>query len=261
MFITSIDVDVGDEKVGTINRGRYDQDVHEHYSERFVGEVEQRNLPLLIKLFEDIEVPVTFAFRGQLFDVDTHLPRLVKHSSLKHEIGSHGYFHRAFTGLSHDEANEELRMTSRAMKKLDVFPRSFVFPRNMIAHLDLLRKYGYVCYRGLGGLIRDGMYVRRDSNGLHDVHPSLFIGWLKDTAFAMRIVDQCVSKKLPFHVWFHPKDLGDTEEQARKRIERILSPLLSHAKRKEKAGTLTFETMSSATNKAKATLKHQIHNG
>lgn len=255
MFIISIDVDVGNEKLGVINRGKFDRDVDDHHSERFVGEIEKRNLPLLLNLFEDFEIPVTFAFRGQLFDVDTSFPKLVKASSTKHDIGSHGYFHRTFTSLTYDDANEELKMTSKAMKKLGITPRSFVFPKNQIAHLDLLKKYGYACYRGLGGLIRDGLYIRTDSNGLYDIHPSLFIGRIDNSLLVKETIDICVRKKLPFHVWLHPKDIGTTEEQAVKRIERMLSPLLKHVKRKEKAGALTFETMLSAANKAKATLK------
>lgn len=258
MFITSIDVDVGNERLGVINQGKCDRDVSEYDSERFVGEVEQRNLPLLLNLFEDFEIPMTFAFRGQLFDVDASFPKLVKRSSIGHEIGSHGYYHRSFTNLSQEEANEELKMTSIAMKKYGVIPKSFVFPRNRIAYRDLLKKHGYVCYRGLGGFVRDGSYIRRDCHGLYDIHPSFFIGSLaraseiRDSSFTKRIVDICAKRKLPFHVWFHPRDIGETEEQAKRRIERTLSPLLRHAKTKERVGALTFETMLSASNRAKA---------
>jgi len=254
MFITSIDVDVGSKELGVINQGRYDRDVSGslHDSESFVGEVEQRNLPLLLSLFDDFEIPVTFAFRGQLFDVDTSLPKLVMSSSIKHEIGSHGYYHRAFTSLSCEEANEELKMTTIAMKKIGVIPRSFVFPRNKIAHLDLLKKHGYICYRGLGGFTRDGTYIRTDYDELCDIHPSQYIGRTADPFFVKKTVDICARRRLPFHVWFHPRCIGDTEEQAKRRIERTLSQLLRHAKRKERVGALTFETMLSVMNKAKA---------
>ncbi len=255
MFITSIDVDVGNEKLGLLNRGRYDRDISDHDSERFVGEVEQRNLPLLFNLFEDFEIPVTIAFRGQLFDVDASFPKLVIGSSIRHDIGSHGYYHRAFTSLSHEEADEELKMTSIAMKKYGVIPRSFIFPKNMIAHLDLLKEYGYTCYRGLGGFLRDGTYIGTDYGGLYNIHPSFFMDSINDSSFVKRIVDTCSRRKLPFHVWFHPRDVGDTKEQAKKRIKRTLSPLLKHVKRKERAGVLTLETMFSATNKARAMLR------
>ncbi len=250
MFIVSIDVDVGNEKLGVINQGRFDRDVSDYDSERFVGEVEQRNLPLLFDLFEDLEIPVTFAFRGQLFDVDVSFPKLVMGSSIRHEIGSHGYYHRVFSSLSREEADEELKMTSTAMKRGGVVPRSFVFPKNKIAHLDLLMKYGYICYRGLGGFIRDDTYIRAKYDELYDVHPSFFVGRLNDLFSAKRTVDICARRKLPFHIWFHPRDIGDKEEQAKRYIERMLAPLLRHAKRKERVGALTFETMLSAVNKA-----------
>ncbi len=255
MFITSLDVDVGDEKVGVINQGRCDREVSALVSERFVGRVEQRNLPLLLNLFEDFEIPITFAFRGQLLDIDMSLPKLVMGSSIGHEIGSHGYYHTAFTNLSREAADEELKITSMAMKRVGVAPKSFVFPRNRVAHLDLLKKHGYVCYRGEGGLIRDDTYIRADHDSIYDVHPSLWIGWIHDPFIVKKTVNICARRRLPFHVWFHPRDIGSAKREAERRIRTMLSPLLRYAKGKERGGTLTFETMLSATIKAKALVR------
>ena len=67
---------------------------------------------------ENSEIPATFAFRGQLADTDDSLIELVKQSSIKHEIGAHGYYHRCFTSLSHSEAERELRMISAGIEKI-----------------------------------------------------------------------------------------------------------------------------------------------
>jgi len=37
----------------------------------------------------------------------------------------------------------------------------FVFPKNIIAHLDLLEKYRYKCYRSYGNFINDDMYIKK----------------------------------------------------------------------------------------------------
>ncbi len=80
---------------------------------------------------------------------------------------------RVFTALSELEAERELRMISAGMKKFGITPKSFVFPKNQVSHLQLLERYGYLSFRARGNFFRDGMYIRKYGN-LFDVHPSLF---------------------------------------------------------------------------------------
>jgi len=148
MFIISVDVDVGDKELGVINDGKNDANVSSSTSEYLVGAIEERVLPLIVDLFDDFEIPVTFAIRGQLTEVDDSILDLILHSTVKHDIGAHGYYHRQFVNLSRTEAENELKMISVGMKNFGILPRSFVFPRNSVAHLELLEKYGYECYRG-----------------------------------------------------------------------------------------------------------------
>jgi len=69
MLIISIDVDVGSKELGVINEGKNDANVNRYISEYSVGEIEERALPLFVDLFNDFEIPVTFAIRGQLTEV------------------------------------------------------------------------------------------------------------------------------------------------------------------------------------------------
>lgn len=63
-----------------------------------------------VDFFNDLKIPVTFALRGQLLEVNTSIVDLLLESPIQHEIGSHGYYHRDFTKLSHSEAEYELRI-------------------------------------------------------------------------------------------------------------------------------------------------------
>ncbi|HIH97123.1 MAG TPA: polysaccharide deacetylase family protein, partial [Thermoplasmata archaeon] len=125
MFIISIDVDVGNKELGVINEGKNDANINRYISEYLIGEIEERALPLFVDLFNDFETPVTFAIRGQLTEVNNSILGLLLKSSVKHDIGAHGYYHREFTNLSRNEADNELNMISVGMKKFGINPRSF----------------------------------------------------------------------------------------------------------------------------------------
>jgi peptidoglycan/xylan/chitin deacetylase (PgdA/CDA1 family) len=248
ILVISVDVDVGNKELGTLNKGKNDFNVSARFSEYRVGEIEERALPLFADFFNNFDIPVTFALRGQLTEVDTSLLRLLAKS--KHDVGSHGYYHKDFTRLTHDEAENELKMTSEGMKRFGIVPKSFVFPRNRVAHLDLLEKHGYKCYRDGAGFMSDGMYIARHGQ-LYDIHSSLFIGQTETAAFLKKIINVSIKAKLPVHFWFHLFNFGETRESMQRSIGKVFFPMFRYAKAKEKNGVLTFETMLSAAKKLK----------
>jgi len=253
MLIISVDVDVGSRELGVINKGKNDANVNRYISEHQVGEIEEMALPLFVEMFNDFEIPVTFAIRGQLTEVNDSILELLLKSSVKHDIGAHGYYHREFTNLSHNEAENELNMISAGMKKLGIIPRTFVFPVNSIAHLGLLIEYGYKCYRGRGGFMNDCMHIEK-CDELYNIHPTLYVDPHTKIAFLKKILDISITKKSPFHIWFHLWSFGREDRHIQKSINNIFVPLFSYAKRKEKSGILKFETMLSATEKVEKRL-------
>ena len=253
MFIISIDVDVGSRELGIINGGKNDANVSSHSSEYQIGKIEETALPLFIEHFNDFELPVTLAIRGQLTEVEDSIPKLLQGSSVNHDIGAHGYSHRKFTDLSRDEAENELKRISMGMKKFGIIPKSFVFPKNRVAHLDLLEKFDYKCYRSHSGFMNDSMNIKKRDN-MYNMYSSLFIDQYTRYPVFCKILDIATSKKLPFHMWFHPWNFGESKETIEKTFNKVFAPLLKYAKTKEKNGTLTFETMLSAANKVEASL-------
>ena len=244
-LITSIDVDVGSHLVGQINRGKNDLNVHGYLSEYRVGQIEEYVIPLLIDLYNDLEIPVTFAVRGQITETESDLLTRLLDSHIKHDIAAHGYYHRTFSSISDLEAKKELQLLSIGLKKFRIYPKSFVFPKNEIGHLTLLEKYEYKCYRGWGGFRKDELSIRKQGH-LYDIRPSFHIGTTYNPVFLKKIVDISCKNKLPFHIWYHPRDLYETRGRStEKNIESVLLPIYRYAKKKEKYGILSFETMRS----------------
>jgi len=259
MLIVSVDVDVGNKKLGVINKGENDVHVNDRLSECAIGEIEEQALPLIIDFFNDLDVPATFGIRGQLTEVETSILEHLLESPVPHDIGSHGYYHRDFKGLSHDETRNDLELVSAAMKRLNINPKSFIFPRNRVARLELLEEFGYECYRGYGGLRNDGMYIKKHGE-LYDVHPSLYLGNGVNPLLTRKIIDLAVRSRVPCHVWFHPWNLGKEKESVGKHIRKIFFPIFKYAKSKEKEGLLEFETMLSAARKMESAQSYGTSN-
>jgi peptidoglycan/xylan/chitin deacetylase (PgdA/CDA1 family) len=249
-LITSIDVDVGSIQIAKRNMDKNDLNVHYCLTENYVGSVEEKIVPALVQFFDDMAIPVTFAVRGQLVEVESPVLKMLLDSQVGHEIAAHGYYHRTFTSLSESEAQNELEMTSSAFGKIGLNPKSFVFPRNQVNHLGLLSKFGYVSYRDKGGLLKDRMFVRRNGD-IYDVHPGFHLGYTYNPIFLKKIINIAAKRKLPLHIWFHPRDIYETRELKLKGIEKVLFPIYNYAKEKEREGTLEFETMYSIVSKIK----------
>jgi len=248
-LIISVDVDVGSKELGLLNKGQNDKNVSSNLTEYSVGEIEQRVFFRFVNLFEDFEVPVTFAIRGQLLEVDSTIVDFIRDSPVNHDIGAHGYYHRSFTGLSRNEAEEELGRLHVEMKRFNIIPKSFVFPRNHVAHLDLLMKYGYKCYRGTGSLLDACMRIEKQGV-LFNIYPSLYVSQSLNSYILKKTLDISIARRLPFHLWFHLWTFGQEDKCVQKNINKILIPTLDYARRKERMGMLTFETMLSAAKKA-----------
>jgi peptidoglycan/xylan/chitin deacetylase (PgdA/CDA1 family) len=210
-------------------------------------------LPLFAEVFNRFEIPVTFAIRGQLAEVNDSILQLLLKLPVEHDIGAHGYYHREFANLSRNEAEKELSLISEGMRKFDVAPKSFVFPKGSVAHLDLLEKYAYKCYRDYGDFMSDCMYVERKGQ-LYNIHPSLCLSEGASLVFLKKILDISIARRLPFHVWFHLWNFGETKKAIQKNMKKVFVPFFSYAKRKEGNGLLSFETMLSAAVKVEHNL-------
>ncbi|NPV87532.1 MAG: polysaccharide deacetylase family protein [Anaerolineae bacterium] len=67
----------------------------------------------------------------------------------RHDIGFHGYTHKIFNPktMSKEDAKIEVQEWLRVASRKGIVPKSVVFPRDKAGHLDVLREYGFICYR------------------------------------------------------------------------------------------------------------------
>lgn len=74
------------------------------------------------------------------------LVEMVRDARPAHEIGAHGFSH-AFLDAGREVARAEMAAVAEAGKSLGLELRSFVYPRNIVAHTDELPGAGFTCYR------------------------------------------------------------------------------------------------------------------
>nr|MDO8044213.1 polysaccharide deacetylase family protein [Candidatus Baldrarchaeota archaeon] len=140
-------------------------------------------ISFLLNTFEKYNVPVTWATVGHLFldpldcekqylhvcssryiygknffaDLFEEDPSLfcggdiveeILSSPVGHEIGYHSFSHSLFTEIPREDADMEIKRGLELAREFGLNLKSFVFPGNKIAHVDLLKKYGFKIYRG-----------------------------------------------------------------------------------------------------------------
>jgi hypothetical protein len=185
------------------------------------------------------------------------------------EIASHSFSHLLVgdPGCSPEAFDSELRECRRLAGEKGVVLRSFVFPRNLVGHLDVLRRNGFCAYRGRGAepFPNRPPSVRRllclaDTlvPGPHSVvYPTFREGlWNFPATYffdlagrsltsplrirqAIRRLRQAARHRTLFHLWFHPHDLAPDPELAFAALNR----LFGEANRLRDAGKLETLTM------------------
>ena len=142
-------------------------------------------IDLLLNIFEKYNIPATWAVVGHLFldhcekeDGIPHknMPRFkegwysvdpctdikrdplyygkdivekILASPVEHEIGYHSFSHVIFSECSREVAEAEIKEGIKLAKQFGITLKSFVFPQHEIGHIEVLKEYGFMIYRGL----------------------------------------------------------------------------------------------------------------
>jgi len=258
----------------------------------------------LVDLFDRHRVPATWAVVGHLFTEDgaayrrrhplgdewfaraergieerpdrwvgLDLVEALRDSPVDHDIGSHSFSHVVFDEVSAAVAQAECSLAREVAAERGFDTRSFVFPRNAVAHRQALADAGFTCYRGrrprrlpaVPGLIGGAMFAgavtgavappvatpRVTDHGLVDVPASMFLGGFRGAPWnrlaavgedpAVRLakagIDRACRRSGVCHLWLHPNDL--TSDAYLDRVDRVLE----HAARRRDDGDLRVETM------------------
>ena len=184
------------------------------------------------------------------------------------EIGCHSFSHMIFgdPGCTREAAASEVRACVEVARELGIELRSFVFPRNRVGHLDVLREHGFTCFRGpeptwhrgggsLGPAHRVGhlvdvvsarpppVVVPRPVDGLVDVPASMLyfpahglrrrVPVARRVRRALRGVDRAVRERRVFHLWFHPTNLAYETEPMLDGLETVFADIARRRERGE----------------------------
>ncbi len=200
------------------------------------------------------------------------------------EIGSHSFSHPIFgaAGCSREAADTDLRRCLAEAAALGITLRSFVFPRNVPGHVDLLARHGFTCWRGpepvwyrgtrVPGTISRLAHIAdvatvgkpptvmpaRDAHGLWVIPASTsmlpidgvrrMIPIGRRVERAIRCVDQAARDKRICHFWFHPINLASDPEGMLAGVDAVLE----HVARLRDAGRIDILPMGAIAARAEA---------
>lgn len=129
------------------------------------AEKERAVVRALLEVFASRAVPATWAIVGRLLDGSGGAPtrtefgeriwyapdlvEAIRSAPPGHDIGSHSFAHLYFDQSGRDQLRADLRAARRLHDEHGLRFTSFVFPRNRVAHLDLLVEAGIKVFRGV----------------------------------------------------------------------------------------------------------------
>ncbi len=213
---------------------------------------EREIIKKLLLLFKKYNIPVTWATVGKLYEDGDSLwsgrdiIKMIKKNKSQ-ELGSHTYSHEIFTEISSNTAYQEVKKNKA---------KSFVFPRNKVKYLNILKRYGFTSYRGKDRSAKELLfpslpptYKPTINKELVNIPGSLYFtsarGIKKYIPFGLRFlkcrlgIDKAIQKRQVFHIWFHPVDFADNTNRLFDEFEKILK----YADQKRKDGMLEIKNM------------------
>ena len=197
----------------------------------------------------------------------------IQRARARHEIGSHSFGHIYYGDpeCSSPIAEADLRAALEAAAQKGIALKSFVFPRNQVGHLEVLKHSGLRAYRGAeppfiyssnGALMKaihflDQLFALRprpvraeetlpglwNVPGNHSYIPRY--GLRKVIPMASRVlkgkrgIDQAVRTGGLYHLWFHPFNLNVDSYAMLSGLDEIFS----HANSMREKGLLDILTM------------------
>jgi peptidoglycan/xylan/chitin deacetylase (PgdA/CDA1 family) len=203
------------------------------------------------------------------------LVKKIRDCPVRQEIGSHSFSHIIFSdnGCSRDAAKSEIAESVRVAKEMGIEMHSFAFPRNEVGHLDVLKEFGFTCYRGVEPnwyenrrvpeSVRRSMRLldvlraatpptvlpEETESGVWNIPGSAIYfpmhGFRKHIPLALRTrraikgLNEAAKKKRIFHLWFHPTNLADETEN----MFQGLRTILQHAAELREKDKLQFLPM------------------
>lgn len=191
----------------------------------------------LLALFSKYNAPVTWAIVGKLFEPGPKdgwhghdIIEMIRKTPLQ-EIGSHSYSHEIFDQIDYQKAKSETQNPHHL--------KSFVFPRNKIKYLEVLKKSGFTNFRSPDESEYELLLPRVPpvhnpfiDSGLVNIPGSMYLvsgrGYRKYIPAGFRYwkcrlgIDSAIKHGEIFHIWAHPIDLATDTEKILNDLEKTL---------------------------------------
>ncbi len=198
----------------------------------------------------------------------------VRTAKAAHDIGSQGGRHVYFDRISAAKAQADLLFARGTHSRLGLPFTSFVFPRNSIAHLELLTQAGLSVFRGqdrawhqrlrgrhrfagrIAHLLDKALPLAPEAvqphtaQGLTDLPGSMLLlgrdglrRLISNAAIASKLtrgLDAAQASGGVFHLWFHPSNFYHRADDQ----FALLAGFLAEAARRREAGTIRVMPMS-----------------
>lgn len=249
------------------------------------GTNSENSINKLLLLFEKYNIPATWAIVGSLFEeYPSTMGRIfqnITESNVNHEICYHSFLHINFSERGRIYAEAEIKKGITLSEKLGITFNSFIFPSNGIGHVDVLKEYRYIIYRGPNltrGNNKQPLLIRLTNkfinqlisqpaepiweNGIWNIPCSM--AFTKPTIFptfallprAKSGINAAIRSKKIFHTYIHPHEMDDPFFAAK--LDQLLS-FVAEKRDKQNLKTLTMGELGLELNKnLKNSVRRQI---
>jgi len=153
-----------------------------------------------------------------------------------HELGAHTFTHvdLADPETPREVARYELQQSRAALRRHEPALRTHVFPKNHVAHLDLVREAGFSIYRA-----GEDVRVEHGVEGLWAFPRGV---WLSPTVLRPRdvvaLARLAADRRHLTNWFFHLYEFGEPDE-----LDRFLRPVFAHLQQERENGRITATTM------------------
>lgn len=187
-----------------------------------------------------------------------HLVDAVTQAHTRHEVALHGVTHVPWTRMDERFVEAEMRLFSKLEGPVRD-SRTFVYPRNLVAHTDALAANGFYGFRAalpqrsrLSSLLSEYDIFRRaeqpfPGHGIVAVPAGFFLNWRSGarrlvppavtTLRAKRLLEGAVERNGIVHYWLHPENIATAPSTLG-----LLETLVSEVATRRDAGRCTVLT-------------------
>jgi hypothetical protein len=181
-------------------------------------------------------------------------------STVEHEIAFHSFSHAIFLKIGKEVAELEIKAGVEIAKQFGISFKSFVFPQDKIGHTDVLKKYGFIIYRGetprfnklraralhkVDGLVNEIIappVVPKWKDGIWEIQSSMHFC---DPKYPFSLLPRAklglwraMRSNMVFHIWLHPWNLLEY-----KSLSWDFERFIEYVCKKRNEGKITVMTM------------------